>query len=144
MTGYRFMRQWKQGGVVFRYFCPKGLPRIRIRGEPGTPEFEANYQRAFAVTTREEMQALRAEWGMIAYARRKGYDYERGDAIMAWANHEMMTMRQIELVQRALGLSYEEVTRNLPGGFARALHQELVPPPVAGRSQGCEGRCRQM
>jgi hypothetical protein len=119
MTGYRFMRQWKQGGVVFRYFCRKGLPRIRIRGEPGTPEFEANYQRAFAVTTREEMQALRDEWGMIAYARRKRYDYERGAALMAWANHEMMTLRQIELVQRALGLSYEEATRNLPCGSNR-------------------------
>jgi hypothetical protein len=116
-TGYRYVKTWRQNGVTFRYFARNGLPRLRMRGEPGSPEFEVLYKRALAVGTPAEMQALRAELGMVTPRRREDtpggvVDYERGDAIMAWACKEAMTARQVELVMRALGLSHEEATKH--------------------------------
>lgn len=106
MTKYPYVQRFQNRGIVFHYFRKRRLPQVRLRGEPGSPEFMDVYERARDAQTAKDLLALRHEVNMPS---RKYSSNESGDAIMAWAEGKRLTERQIAICMMVLRTTREEI-----------------------------------
>jgi hypothetical protein len=76
---------------VYRYVHRPGYPRVRVRAEPGSLEFDAVYVAVMRATSLDEVIEMRRRLGMQV-ARK--LDWSRADAVIAWAERRVAARRR--------------------------------------------------
>ncbi|MER8955536.1 site-specific integrase [Mesorhizobium sp. M0833] len=121
----------KRGKLVYRYRA-KGMPEIRLPGQPGGPEFEAAYERA---TQGQGLKAIIIDLPGRALPKTFGHAARRLEATMEWLDFDEATQQKnARLIERFLKMqvdpAYPLTWRDTPVEHLDADHLRAIVEAV--------------